>query len=178
MGKAANTARRLKEIEGYLELGLPGQALEVLDSWTPPAELEFAYCMLRGETLKELGRYSDALVPLERAVVLEPKAISTYFALGWCYKRTGQLHRAIEAMRTAHRLKPKEGLAQYNLACYLSLAGQVKEAVHWLGRALAIDPKMRKMVATETDFDPIRHHAEFEQLMGHTKSSSLPEDVA
>jgi tetratricopeptide (TPR) repeat protein len=99
-----------------------------------------------------------------------------YFSLAWCYKRTGQLPRAIEAMRTAHRLEPREGLAKYNLACYLSLAGKADEAIRWLGRAIVSDPEMRKMAATERDFDPIRHHPHFEELIGHP--SSVPDDVA
>ena len=180
MNEAAKFARRMKEIQGYRELGLLKQSLEILDSWVPSTdpELEFTYCMLRGATLREMGRHSEAIVSLERAAELKPKNIGVYFALGWCYKRTGQLPRAIKAMHVAHRLVPKEGLAQYNLACYLSLAGQTQEAIHWLGRALALEPTLRKRAATETDFDPIRHQPDFQQLMGRAKSRPLPEDVA
>lgn len=175
MIEAARVARQIKHVDGYLELGLPHRALEILDSNTWPCA-EYTHCLLRGKALADLERYREALVPLERAAAIGPTKSQVYFALAWCYKRTGQLPRAIEAMRTAHRLEPREGLAKYNLACYLSLAGRADEAIRWLGRALVSDPKMRDMAAKESDFDPIRQHPQFEELIG--QPSPVPDDVA
>jgi tetratricopeptide (TPR) repeat protein len=84
--------------------------------------------------------------------------------LGWCYKRTGRLSQAIEALRTAVSAEPGEALLHYNLACYWSLAGDKRLSLRYLARSLAIDPSYRLLIDGETDFDPIRSDPEFQKL--------------
>src|SRR5437016_4815401 len=61
-------------------------------------------CYLLGEALRELSRYEEALLPLERSADLMPDDIRIWLALGWCYKRTGQLAKAIEALERAVKI--------------------------------------------------------------------------
>jgi tetratricopeptide (TPR) repeat protein len=110
-----------------------------------------------GEALRELARYEEALLPLERSADLIPDDIHVLLALGWCYKRTGQLAKAIEALER----DPSEAVRHYNLACYWSLARNRTLALRYLSRALEIDTNFRDMVADEPDFNPLRHDAEF-----------------
>ncbi len=181
MSRLATFVRRLAEAQGYLELGLPRCALDVLDHIAPPTELEYQYCLLRGEALREAMEYDEAARALERAAQLQPEEPHVYFSLAWCYKRSGHLPRAIDAMRKVQHIRPRDPLAHYNLACYLSLAGHVPEAIARLGRALALDPSMREQVPAESDFDPIRHHPDFLEMLTRSVQSppsSLPPDVA
>jgi tetratricopeptide (TPR) repeat protein len=153
-----------REAEGYLELGMPRQALGVLARLGDPTGFDAHTLYLWGESLRILGRYEEALVPLGQAAAADSGNIHVWVALGWCYKRTGRLSQAIEALRTAVSVRPDEALLHYNLACYWSLAGNRRLALRYLSQSLAIDPSYRLLIDGETDFAPLRSDPEFRKL--------------
>jgi Flp pilus assembly protein TadD len=103
-------------------------------------------------------------MPLERAAKAAPDDIRVRIALGWCYKRTGRLDRAIDALEQALLVEPEEPLLRYNLACYLSLAGRKRRALRYLSQAFAIDPAYRELAEVESDFDSLRNDPEFQAI--------------
>jgi Flp pilus assembly protein TadD len=119
---------------------------------------------LWGEALRAVGRYYDALEPLQRASQADPENIHIWLALGWCYKRTGRIDLAIEAMFSALAADPNEALLHYNLACYLSVGGEKNRALGHLSLALSLDPEYRRLIDEERDFDPIRADPDFQAL--------------
>lgn len=166
----------LREAEGYLELvttlsdmwPLPADirdrlaqraldALKGLTSTNPLSQVLF----LRGQALRVMERYEEALDPLQMAAELDPADTHIQLALGWCYKRCGQLERAIEALEDALACEPDDAILHYNLACYWSLAGNTDLAVEYLSQAFQLDPAYRALVDNESDFDPIRHDPQF-----------------
>lgn len=165
-------ARRLVEAEGFLELDLPLRALEILESRTDWATVQFEASALTGEALRQLQRYRDALRPLEAAAALRPNDLGVALAQGWCFKRTHRLAQAIDSLERALRHHPNAGLIHYNLACYWSLAGNADRALEYLAEALRREPWRRSQVAEETDFDPIRSLPAFERLTHADPSSS------
>ena len=158
------TQRILREAEGYLELRMPQQALGTLErlgeSGTSRGHAKF----LRGEALRTMRRFREALSPLEEAADVCPSNVHIWLALAWCYKRTGQLSLAVEAMEKAVDVQPHLPLLHYNLACYLSLSGEKRRALKSLGHALALDDQLRYKVIDEPDFDPLRRDPEFRSL--------------
>jgi Flp pilus assembly protein TadD len=152
------------EAEGYLELGMPHLALETLSRLADPADVVPSTLYLRGESLRALERYHEALDPLQRVAAVEPENIHVWLALGWCYKRTGRIDLAISAMESALAADPNESLLHYNLACYLSVAGAKQQAIGQLAQALALNPECRGAINDEPDFDPIRADPEFQAL--------------
>ena len=177
MGRSdfAVTARRETRLrqterhaEGYLELGMPQAALDVLAQAGSPTDLSAYGCYLQGEAFRALQRYGEAVAPLRKAAASEPDSIHVWLALGWCYKRSGRLDLAIAAIRQALAVEPAEALLHYNLACYLSLSGQKRPALEHLSRAFVLDPDYRRMVDSEPDFDPIRSDPQFQALTGTT----------
>lgn len=170
----------IREAEGYLELlsacherwtpapenrdRLARRALATLDE-LDPADANEAYVLyLRGHALRDMERYSDAVMPLREAAEIEPESISTWLALGWCHKRTGDLELAIQALEEALAVDPEQAIVHYNLACYWSLSGNVDRALQYLANAFEIDPGYRRLVPKERDFDPIRKHPQFQDL--------------
>ncbi len=95
---------------------------------------------------------------------MEPNNVAVCIALGWCYKRTDRLPLAIERLEQALILRPDEAILRYNLACYLSVAGQKRRALRHLAQALALDPVFRELVDTEADFDPLRCDPDFQAI--------------
>jgi tetratricopeptide (TPR) repeat protein len=156
--------RQLSEAEGYLMLNLPGKALEILDSRSDWSTMQFEASSLMGETLRVLGRYRDALKPLELAASLRPGDIGVAIALGWCYKRTHRLAQAIDALSRAVRHNPEVALLHYNLSCYWSLAGNAVKSLEKLSDALELDPDLRILIPKESDFDALRGNPDFDRL--------------
>jgi tetratricopeptide (TPR) repeat protein len=158
--------KQLAAAEGYLVLNLPERALEILESRADWATMQYEASFLAGETYRVLGRYREALKPLEVAVSLRPGDIGIAIALGWCYKRTHRLAQAIDCLARALRDHPREAILHYNLACYWSLASNPRKALESLELALDLDPDVRSMIPEEADFDPLRGTPEFDRLVG------------
>ena len=156
--------RRLGEAEGYLMLDLPGKALEILQARSEWATMRFEANALTGEALRALGRYREALRPLEQAAALKPGDVGVAIALGWCYKRTHRLAQAIDALGKASRENPDVPLLHYNLACYWSLAANASKALDELAVALELEPDLVALIPEESDFDTLRGDPDFERL--------------
>lgn len=157
-------SRIIQEAEGYLELQMPQHALNLLDGVEDPGTFKGHTLYLRGEALRSMERYGEALEPLRGAAELTPSNLQVWLALGWCYKRQGRLDLAIEALDQACEIDPGMPLIHYNLACYWSLAGNKDRAIKYLARALDMDSQYRDLISSETDFDPIRSDPEFQAL--------------
>jgi tetratricopeptide (TPR) repeat protein len=159
--------KQLDEAEGYLMLDLPGRSLEILESRPDWLNMQFEANYLKGEALRSMKHYREALRPLEMAAALRPTDTRVALALGWCYKRTNRLAQAIDSLERALRANPDEALLHYNLACYWSLAGNSSKAVDALSTALEHDADLRSLIADESDFHHLRGNPAFERLLGH-----------
>lgn len=153
------------QAEGYLELGMPRHALDVLSRYGDPEILPDHALYLQGESLRALGDFDRALEPLARAAHGNPSKVHVWLALGWCQKRVGRIDLAIESLEEALSVDPSDALINYNLACYWSLAGNKRQAIAYLSRAFDLKDDYRNLVASESDFDAIRSDPGFQRLM-------------
>lgn len=168
-----------REAEGYLELALLfsedfdttlarqlaiPRALAALERMGEAGGMRSHALYLKGECLRTLERYQEAVIPLKAAADLDPGNIHVWLALGWCYKRIGRLDLAIDALDRALETSDGNGIVFYNLACYWSLAGNKERALVCLSQALAINPDYRDMIDREADFNPIRSDPDFQAL--------------
>lgn len=158
--------RTRREAEGYLELGMPEHALRSLQRQGKIIHGDARGCYLLGESLRELHRYRDAIFPFRRSLELIPDDVHVWMALGWCYKRIGELPKAIDSLEHALSIEPGEAVLHYNLACYWSLARDRRQALRSLARALNIDGNFRDFIADEPDFDPLRNDPLFKNIVG------------
>ena len=156
--------RTCTEAEGYLELSMPEQALHTLQRRGQLVHGDARGCYLLGETLRDLRRYRDAVIPLKRSLELIPDDTHVCLALAWCYKRIARLEDAIAVLNRAVHIEPGDAILHYNLACYWSLARNRRRALQHLANALEIDGNYRSFVTSESDFDPIRDDPLFQSL--------------
>ena len=114
-GNRIRIERVLREAEGYLELGMPRQTLALLDRIEQPGTFKARILFLKGDALRGLESYQEAVPLLVDAVDLAPSNIHAWMALGWRYKRIGRLDEAIDSLelrsrsrtdRAADRLQP------------------------------------------------------------------------
>ena len=170
----------LREAEGYLDLitvfgdrmpcrpdtrdRLARRVLETLDRIDTPGGLKAHVLFLRGQALRTMDRFVEAVPLLAEAAELEPQNIHIRLSLAWCYKRCRRLDMAIQALEEALEADPAVAIVHYNLACYWSLAGNVKLAVRFLSQAFELEPEYRDLVPREHDFDIVRDHPHFQAL--------------
>jgi Flp pilus assembly protein TadD len=153
------------QAEGYLELGMPLHALDVLARVGSSDRLSDHGLYLKGEGLRALGRYREAIEPLSRAAQGDPRNIHVWLALGWCHKRTGRIDLAIESLEEALAVEPNDALVNYNLACYWAVANSKRQSLAYLERAFELEDHYRALVADEPDFDTIRSDPGFQSLV-------------
>lgn len=170
----------LQEAEGYLDLllGFADQwplpvdvrntvaerGLATLDRIKEPGPDRAKLLYLRGQMLRVLEKYEQAVAPLAAAADLDPESVQIHLALGWCYKRIGRLDRAIESLEAILQVDRSEAIVYYNLACYWSVAGDKRKAIDYLARALDMDTHYRELIDQEPDFDALRSDPEFQSL--------------
>lgn len=83
----------------------------------------------------------------------------------------GRLHggkewdKAIEVGQKLVKLAPAESVHSYNLACVHALANHADEAVHWLVESAAEGFEDLRLLATDTDLDAIRTHADYKKAV-------------
>ena len=157
--------RQLKAAEGYLTLNMPDHVLRELSHIQDLGDEQYSACMLKGEALLLKENQQKALDSFRQAHLEKPTDLHALMRMAWCFKRTDQLSRAIDAMKLAYQFHKEVPVVLYNLACYYSLAGEKDDALSWLGRAFRMDRELLKLIPNETDFDPIRGDADFQHLL-------------
>lgn len=165
--------RRLESVEGYLLLGMPTEALRELDALRNGGFDNAVVSRVRAEALRDLKRYEEALQEYERFEAGHPDDLTTLMGMAWCFKRLDRLNEAIETMQRAYRAHPDEPVVLYSIACYLSLAGDKTQSLSWLGRALRMEPKLRRLITRESDFDNLREDPDFQFVVA---DPSTPHD--
>ncbi|MCZ6876282.1 MAG: tetratricopeptide repeat protein [bacterium] len=125
---AAQSSRQLGQIEQaeiYLKL--------ILDA-TESAQLQSLAFYWLGELASQQQRYTDALVYYRRAVDVQPNndyAVYAQYALGWTYRRLGDVPAALNAFSAFLALSPRHeqaNQARFVRATLLREAGQLEAA--------------------------------------------------
>jgi Flp pilus assembly protein TadD len=119
---------------------------------------------LSGQAHRLAGRFRDAIHDLRAAWELDPANVHTCLALGWCHKRLGELDQAVSALQHGLTVDNRCGILHFNLACYMSLGGQIALALTHLARAIELDRGFRDLAIVEADFAGIRHVPAFREL--------------
>jgi len=85
--------RRLEQSCGYLEMGMPQQALDNLAHLSDAGAFEGAVNYLRGHALRNLGQHRAAIDVLHEAAAKlpSPAVLQAWFLLSQCYGATGQV---------------------------------------------------------------------------------------
>lgn len=91
-------------------------------------------------------------------------------SLGCLYTEMGRYEEGLAADRDMVRVQPHSPLAWYNLACSLSLTGQVDAAFAALGKAVARGYADAEWMQSDKDFDPIRSDPRFAMLLAQVQA--------
>lgn len=91
--------RKLTAADGYLELGMPAQALTELGAVGDAGPLQPAVDFMTGLALKDQQRYEEAIEPLQKAAIEIPAPHNhdAWLSLGECYRKVGSPELAVIA---------------------------------------------------------------------------------
>lgn len=92
-------SKRLTQASGYLELGLPQQALDVLDKLGPLGPFEAQVELLRGEAYRRQRKFQEAAVSFRAAAEksLSARDRQALMLMSVCYQQSGNI---VEALRS------------------------------------------------------------------------------
>ncbi len=172
--------RLMREAEGFLELAvlfddqlpleqelkdvLADRCIRSLQQIGPEFQGQAGILYLSGQAHRLAQRFDRAIDLLELSWQADETNLHTCLALGWCYKRTHRLGKAVEALKRALDVESDSGIVHYNLACYLALMRRTRQAIKHLSLALDINEEFRGFVGGEKDFDSIRQDPEFQAI--------------
>ena len=99
------------------------------------------YCH-RGVCYKELEDFNKAIEELERARDSNPELKEIHNLLGYCFFRSGEHVKAIEAFEQAISIDPGSAIDYANIASNLQKLDMKDAAIRWYEMALELDPDL------------------------------------
>jgi tetratricopeptide (TPR) repeat protein len=106
---------------------------------------------------------------LEPLLRTDPKNTDVLAVLGHHYTKLGQHDKGLDVDRRLVVLKPRDPTARYNLACSLSLIGEVEEGLRELAQALELGFNNLELLLSDPDIQKLRGHPTFRELLGSPK---------
>jgi tetratricopeptide (TPR) repeat protein len=94
-----------------------------------------------GSAYVQVGRYADAVPPLEAAVRLNDRSAAAEDLLGSALLELGRVDDALVYMRRAAVLAPRNATIQFNLGNGLKKSAQPQAAAEAYARAIALNPE-------------------------------------
>lgn len=79
--------------------------------------------------------------------------------------QNGDLQLAVKAARKSVEYGPDLPETYYDLACYLTLAGEFPDALASIETAIKLEPGFKAMAAGDSDLDGLRSNPEFQELI-------------
>ena len=101
-----------------------------------------------GAVLKQTGRTTDSLTPMQKSVQLAPQDAEAHNNLGVTLKELGRLDEALASNSQAIALRPDYAEAHYNLGVTLQELGRLDES----------EASCRQAIALKPDFAKAHHH--------------------
>ncbi|MCB9561711.1 MAG: tetratricopeptide repeat protein [Kofleriaceae bacterium] len=85
------------------------------------------------------GAWADGVAWLEKATLRQPRYAAGWYALGYLYRRTGQIAAAVGAYQEFLALRPGDPSGTFGLAIALELADRPTDAARAYRRYLAVE---------------------------------------
>jgi len=152
-----NDQRHLTAAEGWLELGNYLEANEELEQITPTMRAHPLVLRVRWGVYAKAEKWEMAVEIARTMTKILPT--NSWGWIHWAFS-LHELRRTKEAkdvlLPVADRF-PDEATIHYNLACYCSRLGELKEAWQWLKRAIDREDKndIRLMALDDPDLEPL-----------------------
>ena len=136
---------------GWLELGLPEEALSELSSLSARDRMRRHALELRLIAEMESHRWNAAADTGRLLCLKEPKEARFFIHAAYCLHETGDTLAARDWLLRGPATLIEDPLFHYNIACYLAVLGDRKRAESHLERAFEMDASLRVSSLEDTD---------------------------
>jgi tetratricopeptide (TPR) repeat protein len=150
-----DSARIMLAASGWLELGLPGGALEELERLPAPDQQLPAALELKLQARMKCRDWNAAADLARLLCVRLPHEPRYFIHAAYCLHETGDTFAARNQLLSGPKALLEIPLFHYNLACYLWTLGQAERARTHLSRAIAMDESYREAALNDRDLADI-----------------------
>lgn len=171
----------IRQAEGYLDLLtcldecwppemevvelISGKALHSLDRLDVRSGRRGYAAFLRGRAFQLRCDFESGVTAFTEALEYESDNMKNRLGLARCYRGLNNLVLAIETLEEGVRSQPSHVSANYCLACYWALIGNVSQSCDYLFKAIELEPEIRERIELEPDFDSVREFSEFQMAV-------------
>jgi len=148
---AMDDLRIMRSALGWLELGLPEEALSELASLSARDRMRRHALELRLIAEMESHRWNAAADTGRLLCLKEPKEARFFIHAAYCLHETGDTLAARDWLLRGPATLIEDPLFHYNIACYLAVLGDNKRAESHLERAFEMDESLRQSAQEDTD---------------------------
>ncbi len=85
------------------------KSIELIENIKEDEDMKFEYYLIKGKTYMGMGKYSEAIENLLEGNKIYNSDISLLNSLGFCYYKTGEKEKALNALKASLRLNPEQG---------------------------------------------------------------------
>lgn len=149
------TFSTIRAAHGWLELGLPVEALSELRSLSGAEQRRPEVLRLRLAAEMEIERWNAASDTARLLCLRQPGDAGAYMQAAYCLHETGDTLAARDWLLRGPGELLQEPLFHYNIACYHAVLGERDGALRHLARAFEMDPSLREMAAGDEDLEEL-----------------------
>jgi predicted Zn-dependent protease len=144
--------------EGWLGLGDVESASGELREVSPAERMHPSVLTVRYQIYAQGKQWDDAVEAADDLVKMLPDEPFVWISLAYATRRKtgGSIPEAKKILLGVEPKFPRHYLFPYNLACYCSQIGELKQAEQWLKKAARIDnAAVKKMAVEDPDLKPL-----------------------
>jgi len=147
--------RSLNAAQGYLELGMPAEALAEIE--TLPQELvsHAEILQLKLVILMQLRSWDEACEICKSLRDRFPQLTVGFVHGAFCLHELGKTREAKNLLLSGPPALLREATYHYNLGCYEAVLGNLEEALQYLRTSFAMDQNFRIIAGRDPDLKSI-----------------------
>lgn len=145
----------LEATEGYLQLEMPEDALAELHNTPKEKQGTERYKELLLATQMMLEHWTPAAETARELCKINIKEKSYFIHAAFCLHEIGNTLEALRQLLMGPPVLLGDPLYHYNLACYHSVLGNLKDAQGCLNQAFKLDPDLEELAPKDKDLKPL-----------------------
>jgi tetratricopeptide (TPR) repeat protein len=126
----------------------------------------------KARALHRDGRLTDAGLWYEKVLSMDPGHVEALNNRGVLHLQEKNYSAARKCFEKAIRLKPDYVDPYYNLACVCAVQGQVQQGLRYLGKAISMDPHVKKWAKEDPDLEGLRGDPRFREIVFRKRVTS------
>lgn len=154
-GKDADVERSLRAADGYLSLGLPGEALHELDHIPSPRLKDSLVLRTRIRILLYMKLWKQAGQLAKEGASLFPGEDQFMVQRAFALHQQERETEAAQVILQAPEWLKRTGILQYNLACYEAQLGDLRLARQCINAAFQLNAAFKINARNDPDLQPL-----------------------